>query len=71
MGGPSRFPNAEELLDKIRRLSPERVAEVEDFVDFLKQRDEESRLTTAATKLSENAFAAVWDSVDNTDYDQL
>ena len=28
------------LIEKIRELPPERVAEVEDFVDFLKQREQ-------------------------------
>ena len=45
MSQPKRRPSEEELLAKIRRLPPERVAEVEDFVDFLRQRDEEQQLT--------------------------
>ena len=40
------------LIEKIRSLRPERVAEVEDFVDFLRQRDEDRRLAQAAAKLS-------------------
>ena len=43
------------LIRKIRSLPPERVAEVEDFNDFLSQQ-EDLRLTQAATKLSEKAF---------------
>ncbi len=64
-------PAEEELLAKIRRLAPERVAEVEDFVDFLRQRDEEQNLTEAASRLSEAAFAKVWDHPDDADYDRL
>lgn len=41
------------LIKKIPTLPPERVAEVEDFVDFLRQRNEDHRLTQAAAKLSE------------------
>ena len=59
------------LIDKIRSLPPQKVAEVEDFVDFLRQREEEHRLTRAATKLSEEAFRKVWDNQDDADYDQL
>ena len=59
------------LLDKIRSLRPERVAEVEDFVDFLQARDEERRLVDAATKVSEDAFRRVWDNPGDADYDQL
>ena len=64
-------PAEEELLEKIRRLAPERVAEVEDFVDFLRQRDEERELTQVASRLSEPAFAKVWDHPDDADYDRL
>lgn len=61
----------QELLDKIRRLPPEKVTEVEDFVDFLRARDDDRRLTEAAAKLSESAFARVWDNLDDADYDRL
>ena len=64
-------PSEQELLEKIRRLAPERVAEVEDFVDFLRQRDEERGLTQAASQISEAAFAKVWENPDDADYDRL
>lgn len=35
--------NAESLLHKIRTLPPQRLAEVADFVDFLKTREEQAR----------------------------
>jgi hypothetical protein len=62
---------ANTLVEKIRSLPPERVAEVEDFVDFLRQRDKNRNLVEAATRLSEEAFAAVWDNPDDADYDRL
>ena len=71
MSQPKRRGDEEELLAKIRSLPPERVAEVEDFVDFLRLRDEEQRLTQAASKLSEAAFARVWENPDDADYDRL
>lgn len=64
-------PTEEELLAKIRRLPPERVAEVEDFVDFLRLRDEGRSLTEAASRLSEAAFARAWENPDDADYDRL
>jgi len=64
-------PQPEQLLDKIRRLPPERVAEVEDFVDFLHSRDADRALTDAASRLSEAAFARAWDHPDDADYDRL
>ena len=44
------------LIDKIRSLPPEKLAEVEDFVDFLKMRDEDRLVTFAAIKLSEDSY---------------
>jgi hypothetical protein len=59
------------LIDKIHSLPPEKVAEVEDFVDFLRQRDADQRLTQAATRLSESVFHDVWDNPDDAAYDRL
>jgi hypothetical protein len=64
-------PSEEELLEKIRRLAPDRVSEVEDFVDFLRLRDEARGLTEVASRLSEPAFARVWENPDDADYDRL
>lgn len=59
------------LIEKIRTLPPERVTEVEDFVDFLKLRDEDRRLVRAATTLAEKAFSEVWDNPEDAAYDRL
>jgi hypothetical protein len=59
------------LLQKIRSLPPERVAEVEDFVDFLTVRDQDRHFTRAVAHLSEEAFRIVWDNSDDADYDRL
>jgi len=59
------------LIEKIRSLPPEKIAEVEDFVDFLRQRGEDRLLVRAASKLSENAFQKVWDNPDDAEYDRL
>ena len=71
MSQPARSPDEEELLEKLRSLSPERLAEVEDFVDFLRLRDQDRALTQAAARLSQDAFAKIWDNPDDADYDQL
>ena len=60
-----------DLFDKIRALPPEKLAEVEDFVDFLRLRSSDRRLAHAAAKLSEAAFGQVWDNPDDADYDRL
>lgn len=59
------------LIDKLDQLPPERVAEVEDFVDFLRSRDQDRSLTWAAGKVSEASFKKVWDNTDDAAYDQL
>lgn len=60
----------ETLIEKIRSLPPEQIAEVEDFVDSLAQRDD-CRLVQAAAKLSEEAFRQVWDNEEDAAYDRL
>ena len=67
----SRHAIAQGLVEKIRELPEEKIAEVADFVDFLRQRLEDDRLATAVTCLSEGAFAAVWDNPDDAAYDEL
>ena len=61
----------QKLLDKIRSLPPEKAAEVLDFIDFLKERESGRQLARAATRLSEDASAKVWDNDDDADYDRL
>jgi len=59
------------LFEKIKQLPPQRLAEVEDFVDFLRTRDDEQRLTHAAAKASEGSFAQVWGNDDDAAYDRM
>ena len=59
------------LIEKIKSLPPEKIAEVEDFVDFLHHRTQDPFLTKAAAELSENAFRKVWNNPLDDDYDRL
>jgi Protein of unknown function (DUF2281) len=61
----------QDLIEKIRRLPEDKLTEVEDFVDFLRQRQEERRLAQAVAGASEAAFAKVWDNADDAAYDRL
>ena len=61
----------ESILEKLKSLPPERVAEVEDFVDFLRVRAEDQGLVKSAAKASEPAFKKVWDNPEDADYDRL
>ncbi|MFZ2633664.1 MAG: hypothetical protein WA081_08410 [Desulfosalsimonadaceae bacterium] len=59
------------LIEKIRTLSPEKVTEVVDFVDFLSHKDNERRLVQAANRLAEPAFRKVWNNPEDDVYDNL
>ena len=63
----------DQLIQKISRLPAARVAEVEDFVDFLAQRDRDTdrQLAQAAAAASEPAFAKVWDNPEDDVYDRV
>jgi len=67
--GPER--TEERILEKIKRLPPEKAAEVEDFVDFLSQRESEREFVRFASRLSEETFGKVWDNETDADYDRL
>jgi len=55
-----------QLIEKILQLPPTRLAEVTDFVDFLRSREADHSLTQAAANTSTASFAAVWDNDDAT-----
>lgn len=59
------------LIEKIRDLSSDKVAEVEDFIDFLRQRDADRLLVRTAAHLSESSLSKVWDNPDDAEYDRL
>ena len=59
-----------ELIERIKGLSPDKIAEVIDFVDFLAQRDDRL-IVKAASRLSEPAFPEVWNNPDDAEYDSL
>lgn len=61
----------DEVVEKLHALSPERVTEVEDFIDFLKQRDEDRQLTRAAMRATEPVLEKIWDNADDAGYDKL
>ena len=64
-------PQVQHVLEKLEHLSPDRLAEVEDFIDFLQQRDQDKRLRQEFARASEAAFAKVWDNDDDATYDKL
>jgi hypothetical protein len=63
--------NTEALIERIQSLPAHRLAEVEDFVDFLRQRDQERALTRDAAAASAPAFAAIWGNTEDDCHDIL
>lgn len=59
------------LIEKIKQLPPQRLAEVEDFVDFLRTREDDQRFSQAAAKIAEPSFAAVWSNDEDAAYDRM
>jgi hypothetical protein len=59
------------LIEKIRGLPAQRVSEVEDFVDFLRAREDNQGLTRAAAKASEPSFGEVWNNDEDAAYDRV
>ena len=64
-------PKEQRLLQKIRSLPADKIAEIEDFVDFVCLKNEDLQLNRVATKLSEAAFQRVWDNPEDDAYDNL
>ncbi len=61
----------EQVVQKLQTLTPNRINEVEDFIDFLSQRDTDQLLTQAAMAASESTLNTLWDNADDAEYDTL
>lgn len=64
-------PREAHLLAKLKDLPPRRLAEVEDFVDFLRTREDGRALIRAARNVAAPAFARIWDNDEDAVYDGL
>ncbi|HSU06593.1 MAG TPA: hypothetical protein VLI93_13550 [Acetobacteraceae bacterium] len=56
--------DAQALIAKIQTLPPDRQAGVEDFVDFIRLREQERALACDTAAASAPAFAAIWSNPD-------
>jgi hypothetical protein len=63
--------NPQSLIEKIKALPPERIDEVEDFVDFIATRAQDRALTRAGASASAASFAKIWNNPDDDAYDAL
>ena len=62
---------ASNLAEKLETLSPEQIAAVEDFVEFLRARSQDRALTRAAAAASASAFEPIWNNPEDDVYDAL
>jgi len=59
------------LIEKIKALPPEKLAEVDDFVDFLQLKERARNLSKMSAQASAPVFAKVWDNPEDEAYDAL
>jgi hypothetical protein len=59
------------LIEKILALPEYRLNEVEDFVDFIRLREQQRALARDGAAASAAAFAAVWSNPEDDVYDAL
>jgi hypothetical protein len=62
---------ASNLAEKLDALSPEQIAAVEDFVEFLRVRGQDRALTRAAAAVSAPVFDSIWNNPEDDVYDAL
>jgi len=71
-GGPYIMEaNVQLLIEKLAHLPPERQAEVEDFIEFLRQQELAQLTSKDYAQVSEHAFAREWENDDDAIYDKL
>jgi hypothetical protein len=63
--------DSKSLIEKIEALPADRIAEIEDFVDFIRLREQERALIRAAAAKSAPTLAAIWSNPEDDVYDVL
>ena len=59
------------MVTKLQNFTSERLAEVDDFIDFLQKQDQERSLRMDFSKGANTTFHKVWDNEDDAIYDNL
>ena len=59
------------VVQKVKQLSTEQIAKVEQFIDSLGEQNPDAQLTLISTKIAESVFNQVWDNPEDADYDNL
>lgn len=59
------------VVEKVKQLSTEQIAKVDQFIDLLREQNPDAQLTLISTKIAESVFDKVWDNPEDADYDNL
>ncbi len=65
------MPDLQALSETILSLPADRIAEIEDFVAFIAERERLRSVAQGAAAASEPAFALVWSNPEDDAYDAL
>ena len=65
------MPKPHSLIEKIKALPPERLDEIEDFVDFISLRAQDRSFARVTAATSEAVFAKIWSNPDDDAYDAV
>lgn len=60
----------QEIVEKLRKIPPDNLHEIENFIDFLSLRYQDRQLVKASKRLSNPAFQDVWDNDEDASYDE-
>ena len=71
MEGRGLPTDSKALTERISALPAELIAEIEDFVGFIRLPEQERALTRAAAAASAPVFAAIWSNPEDDTYDAL
>ena len=66
-----KWQGREALIEKIQELPDEQAAVVEDFVDFLREREDDCLLVRSTYPISERTLSRIWDNPADAEYDRL
>ncbi|NKB63531.1 MAG: DUF2281 domain-containing protein [Gammaproteobacteria bacterium] len=61
----------QQVVQKLQALPPNRINEVEDFIDFLRHRESDLQLTQVAMEASGATLQGLWENADDAAYDRL
>ena len=56
---------------KVNQLTVQQIEQVEQFIDSLTEKDLDTQLSSASSKMAESTFERVWNNSEDAEYDKL